>query len=342
MKFMPDIDITFAFYVKVHPRAGAGLPDADARVLPGAVRHRHGRILLRKFKYAVLIIVIARGRDHAERRPGRPRGVRRADAGALPRSASAWRGCSARRRERRRRSRIGWSSHATEGDSRCRRCRRAVRDRRRRVRSAHRVDAGPRHASGIASTPAALAAIESEYVEPVEAAQLVDGSIDGMLRTLDPHSSFLDPRDYARMREQQEGPLPRHRHQHRRAQRRDHRDCRCSKDRRPIAPASAATTSSPASASARNRERPGRTSSGKRPRAGRPKTSSSASAGRKGTTVRDLDPPARRRHAHRPDGRARRDQDHDRADGVHDRAGHRLRPAAGLLGDHERRSWARR
>ena len=30
-------------------------------------------------------------------------------------------------------------------------------------------------------------------------------SIDGMLRTLDPHSSFLDPRAFAQMRERQEG-----------------------------------------------------------------------------------------------------------------------------------------
>jgi carboxyl-terminal processing protease len=52
---------------------------------------------------------------------------------------------------------------------------------------------------------AALAAIEREYVEPVESADVVYGSIDGLLRTLDPHSSFLDPREYERMREQQGG-----------------------------------------------------------------------------------------------------------------------------------------
>ncbi len=51
----------------------------------------------------------------------------------------------------------------------------------------------------------ALATVEKEYVEPVDSAQLVYGSIDGMLRTLDPHSSFLDPRAYAQMRERQEG-----------------------------------------------------------------------------------------------------------------------------------------
>lgn len=52
---------------------------------------------------------------------------------------------------------------------------------------------------------AALAAIERQYVEPVESDQLVYGSISGMLQTLDPHSSFMDPRSYKQMRERQEG-----------------------------------------------------------------------------------------------------------------------------------------
>lgn len=51
----------------------------------------------------------------------------------------------------------------------------------------------------------ALAAIESEYVEPVDSTRLVYGAIDGMLKTLDPHSSFMDPRTYAQLRERQEG-----------------------------------------------------------------------------------------------------------------------------------------
>src|ERR1700733_5623520 len=51
----------------------------------------------------------------------------------------------------------------------------------------------------------ALAAIEHDYVEPPESSQLVYGSIDGMLRTLDPHSTFFDPKAYAQMRERQEG-----------------------------------------------------------------------------------------------------------------------------------------
>jgi carboxyl-terminal processing protease len=52
---------------------------------------------------------------------------------------------------------------------------------------------------------AAVAAIESEYVEPLDSAQLVYGSIDGMLHTLDPHSSFFNPKEFAQMRERQEG-----------------------------------------------------------------------------------------------------------------------------------------
>ena len=52
---------------------------------------------------------------------------------------------------------------------------------------------------------AALAAIEREYVEEVPSDRLVYGGIEGMLKTLDPHSSFFDPRQYAQMRERQEG-----------------------------------------------------------------------------------------------------------------------------------------
>jgi carboxyl-terminal processing protease len=51
---------------------------------------------------------------------------------------------------------------------------------------------------------AALSAIQSGYAETVEPDQLVYGAINGMLQTLDPHSSFMDPRTYARMRERQE------------------------------------------------------------------------------------------------------------------------------------------
>jgi carboxyl-terminal processing protease len=62
---------------------------------------------------------------------------------------------------------------------------------------------------------AALAAVEAEYVEPVSevcsspqvcgSETLIYSSIEGMLRTLDPHSSFFSPRQFAQMRERQEG-----------------------------------------------------------------------------------------------------------------------------------------
>src|SRR5262245_13570672 len=52
---------------------------------------------------------------------------------------------------------------------------------------------------------AALSAIEANYVEKVESENLVYSAIRGMLGTLDPHSSFFTPREYAQMRERQEG-----------------------------------------------------------------------------------------------------------------------------------------
>ena len=52
---------------------------------------------------------------------------------------------------------------------------------------------------------AALSAIEANYVDKVESDSLVYSAIRGMLGTLDPHSSFFDPREYAQMRERQEG-----------------------------------------------------------------------------------------------------------------------------------------
>jgi carboxyl-terminal processing protease len=51
----------------------------------------------------------------------------------------------------------------------------------------------------------ALNTIESNYVETVDADRLVYGAIRGMLATLDPHSSFYDPKEYSAMRERQEG-----------------------------------------------------------------------------------------------------------------------------------------
>ena len=52
---------------------------------------------------------------------------------------------------------------------------------------------------------AALKQIEQKYVEPVESDRVVYSAINGMLQTLDPHSSFMDPKAYAQLRERQEG-----------------------------------------------------------------------------------------------------------------------------------------
>jgi carboxyl-terminal processing protease len=65
------------------------------------------------------------------------------------------------------------------------------------------VDDRQRQLNGMYTS--ALAAIETGYVEPVDSAQLVYSSIDGMLRTLDPHSSFFTPKEFAQLRERQEG-----------------------------------------------------------------------------------------------------------------------------------------
>ncbi len=55
------------------------------------------------------------------------------------------------------------------------------------------------------SFSAALSAIEANYADTVQSDRLVYGAINGMLQTLDPHSSFMDPKTYAQMRERQEG-----------------------------------------------------------------------------------------------------------------------------------------
>ncbi|MCX6552799.1 MAG: S41 family peptidase [Acidobacteria bacterium] len=51
----------------------------------------------------------------------------------------------------------------------------------------------------------AVRLVETNYVDKVETDRAVYSAITGMLQTLDPHSSFLDPRTYAQMRERQEG-----------------------------------------------------------------------------------------------------------------------------------------
>ena len=47
--------------------------------------------------------------------------------------------------------------------------------------------------------------IRAQYVEEVEASELIEAAIDGMLTSLDPHSSYLSPEDAAQMRVQTRG-----------------------------------------------------------------------------------------------------------------------------------------
>jgi len=53
------------------------------------------------------------------------------------------------------------------------------------------------------------ALVEQNYAEPINADKaeiaIYDGAIPGMLRSLDPHSNFYDPKAYAKMREEQHG-----------------------------------------------------------------------------------------------------------------------------------------
>src|SRR5258708_12054471 len=49
-------------------------------------------------------------------------------------------------------------------------------------------------------------AVEENYADPVNSDKAIyQGAIPGMLRTLDPHSNFFDPRQYATTREDQRG-----------------------------------------------------------------------------------------------------------------------------------------
>jgi len=47
--------------------------------------------------------------------------------------------------------------------------------------------------------------IRSQYVEPVDTKKLIEAAINGMLTSLDPHSSYMNAEDFAAMREQTHG-----------------------------------------------------------------------------------------------------------------------------------------
>ncbi len=51
-----------------------------------------------------------------------------------------------------------------------------------------------------------LSVVERNYADPVDTDKVIyDGAIPGMLRVLDPHSNFFDPKQYALFREEQQG-----------------------------------------------------------------------------------------------------------------------------------------
>jgi carboxyl-terminal processing protease len=47
--------------------------------------------------------------------------------------------------------------------------------------------------------------VKANYVEPVSDDKLIEGAINGMLASLDPHSGYLDARDYSNLRTQTDG-----------------------------------------------------------------------------------------------------------------------------------------
>ena len=63
-----------------------------------------------------------------------------------------------------------------------------------RVAQAARDPAGPYKKLDVFSH--VLSLIENNYVEQVDETKLLYGAIEGMVRTLDPHSTFMDPRSY--------------------------------------------------------------------------------------------------------------------------------------------------
>jgi carboxyl-terminal processing protease len=69
-----------------------------------------------------------------------------------------------------------------------------------------RVLAGGSHLSDhLKLYTAILGAIEDQYVDEVGSDRLVASSVREMLRTLDPHSSFLETKDYSTLQERQKG-----------------------------------------------------------------------------------------------------------------------------------------
>src|SRR3546814_16377077 len=47
--------------------------------------------------------------------------------------------------------------------------------------------------------------VKANYVEPVEDSKLIEGAINGMLASLDPHSGYLDARGFSNLRNKTDG-----------------------------------------------------------------------------------------------------------------------------------------
>ena len=186
--------------------------------------------------------------------------------------------------------------------------RRARRDRRQGARSLQRFTA-------------ALSAIETNYVEKVDSDRLVYGAIRGMLSTLDPHSSFYDPKEYARMRERQEGHyygigISKSGRSTTTSSRR-----RCSRARRRPRPACVRATCSPRIA--------GEDTKGWTARAGRLHRARDEEASRDARHASpDFAAPPRLQGTDPDRARARRDQHADDSGVFHDRPDHGLRAAS--------------
>src|SRR5438034_3265953 len=48
-----------------------------------------------------------------------------------------------------------------------------------------------------------LDTVEDNYATPIDSDKAIYGAIDGMLRTLDPHSKFFDPKAFGQLQEDQ-------------------------------------------------------------------------------------------------------------------------------------------
>ena len=153
--------------------------------------------------------------------------------------------------------------------------------------------------------------------------------IRGMLGTLDPHSSFFDPKEYAQMRERQEGRYYGLGIQIQSASTATSSRPASSKGRRPTRRASAAATSS-------------RTSAARTPRAGRPSRRCRSCAGRRAR--RSTSSVRRRGYEQLIPLDVTRDEVYIPTVPayVHDRRDDRLHPAAGFRREHRPRCQARR